>query len=125
VEDRLSRFGSIEYREWNRLGQLHGLAVDPDLKWQGIASALVRRAEELVREEGGCGLYVNTPVTNEIGRSFYEALGYRQAYAMPEYYDEGLDGVTYLKLFPKREVPLKKPYSPKLVEGVFSEVGHK
>jgi ribosomal protein S18 acetylase RimI-like enzyme len=84
VEDRLSGFVSVEYREWNRLGQVHGLAVDPDLKWQGIASALVRRAEELVREEGGRGLYVDTPVTNEIGRSFYEALGYRQAYAMPE-----------------------------------------
>ena len=30
-----------------------------------------------------------------------EALGYQQAYLMPEYYDEGLDGVTYLKLFAK------------------------
>jgi hypothetical protein len=28
-------------------------------------------------------------------------LGYRQAYLMSENYDEGLDGVTYLKLFPK------------------------
>lgn len=42
---------------------------------------------------------MDTPVTNEIGGSFYEALDYWQAYVMPEYYDEGLDGVTYLKLF--------------------------
>jgi ribosomal protein S18 acetylase RimI-like enzyme len=101
VEDRLGGFVSVEYREWNRLGQLQGLAVNPDLKRRGIASALVHRAEEFVRAEGGRGLYADTPVTNEIGRSFYEALGYRQAYVMPEYYDEGLDGVTYLKLFPK------------------------
>ena len=26
-------------------------------------------------------------------------LGYRQAHVVPEYSDEGLDGVTYLKLF--------------------------
>jgi hypothetical protein len=52
-------------------------------------------------EQRARGLYADTPVTNEIGRSFYEALGYWQAYRMPEYYDEGLDGVTYLKLFPK------------------------
>jgi ribosomal protein S18 acetylase RimI-like enzyme len=101
IEDRLSGFVSVEYREWNRLGQLQGLAVDPDLKRRGIASTLVRHAEEFVRGEGGRGLYVDTPVTNEIGHSFYEALGYRQAYVMPEYYDEGLDGVTYLKLFRK------------------------
>jgi ribosomal protein S18 acetylase RimI-like enzyme len=97
----LSGFICIEYREWNRLGQVQGLAVDPDFKRRGIASDLVRCAEEFVRSEGGRGLYVDTPVTNEVGRSFYEALGYWQAYLMPEYYDEGLDGVTYLKLFPK------------------------
>jgi ribosomal protein S18 acetylase RimI-like enzyme len=100
AQNRLSGFVSVEFREWNRLGQLQGLAVDPALKRRGIASELVHRAEEFVRAEGGRGLYVDTPVTNEIGRSFYEALGYRQAYLMPEYYDEGLDGVTYLKLFP-------------------------
>jgi ribosomal protein S18 acetylase RimI-like enzyme len=108
AEHRLSGFVCVEYRGWNRLGQLQGLAVDPALKRRGIASALVRRAEGFVRLEGGRGLYVDTPITNEIGRGFYEALGYRQAYVMPEYYDEGLDGVTYLKLFPKQETP----YSP-------------
>jgi ribosomal protein S18 acetylase RimI-like enzyme len=101
VEERLSGFVCVEYREWNRLGQLQGLAVDPALKRRGIATDLVHRAEEFVRGEGGRGLYVDTPVTNEIGHSFYETLGYRQAYVMPEYYDEGLDGVTYLKLLPK------------------------
>jgi ribosomal protein S18 acetylase RimI-like enzyme len=98
VKDSLSGFVCVEYREWNCLGQVQGLAVDPAHKRRGIASKLVHRAEEFVRAEGGRGLYADTPVTNEIGRSFYEALGYRQAYAMPEYYDEGLDGVTYLKL---------------------------
>ena len=32
VEERLSGFVCVEYREWNRLGQLQGLAVDPALK---------------------------------------------------------------------------------------------
>jgi ribosomal protein S18 acetylase RimI-like enzyme len=87
VEERLSGFVCVEYREWNRLGQLQGLAVEPALKRRGIASDLVHRAEEFVRAGGGRGLYVDTPVTNEIGRSFYEALGYGQAYV--------------IKLFPK------------------------
>ena len=74
-EGRVGGFVSVEFREWNRLGQLHGLAVDPHLKRRGIASALVHRAEEFVRGEGGRGLYVDTPVTNEIGRRFYECSG--------------------------------------------------
>jgi ribosomal protein S18 acetylase RimI-like enzyme len=100
-ESLLSGFVCVEFREWNRLGQLHGLAVDPDLKRRGTASALVRYAETFVREEGGRGIYVDTPATNEAARGFYLALGYRHAYTMPEYYDEGLDGVTFLKLFPR------------------------
>ena len=102
--DRVSGFVSVEFREWNRLGQLHGLAVDPEIKRRGIASALVGKAEEYAQEVGGREVYVDTPVTNMTGRSFYEALGYRQAYVMPEYYDEGLDGVTYLKIFAQQAV---------------------
>jgi len=101
AQERLSGFVCVQYREWNRLGQLQGLAVEPALKRRGIASELVHRVEEFVRAEGGRGLYVDTPVTNEVGRSFYEALGYQQAYVMPEYYEEGIDGVTYLKIFRK------------------------
>ena len=100
-EGTLSGFVSVEFRQWNRLGHLHGLAVDPSLKRRGIGSALIGCAEGFVREEGGRGIYVDTPTTNRSARSFYLALGYQHAYTMPEYYDEGLDGVTYFKLFPK------------------------
>jgi GNAT superfamily N-acetyltransferase len=52
VKDRLSGFVSVEYREWNYLGQLQGLAVDPDLKRRGIASA-ARPARRRVRAREG------------------------------------------------------------------------
>jgi ribosomal protein S18 acetylase RimI-like enzyme len=100
-EGSLSGFVCVEFRQWNRLGQVHGLAVDPSLKRRGIASALIGCAEGFVREEGGRGIYVDTPATNRGARTFYLASGYHHAYTMPEYYDEGLDGVTYLKLFPR------------------------
>jgi hypothetical protein len=35
VEERLSGFVCVEYREWNRLGQMQGLAVEPALKRRG------------------------------------------------------------------------------------------
>ena len=99
LESLVLGFVSVEFRAWNRLGQLHGLAVNPNVKRQGIASALVRRAERFVQEKMGRGVYVDTPVTNEVPRSFYQALGYKVGYVMPVYYDDGLDGVTYLKIF--------------------------
>ncbi|MBE3562089.1 MAG: GNAT family N-acetyltransferase, partial [Ktedonobacteraceae bacterium] len=34
---------AIEFRQWNCLAQIQGLAVDPSLHRQGIASRLVRQ----------------------------------------------------------------------------------
>lgn len=49
----------------------------------------------------GRGVYADTRLTNDTARSLYQALGYKLAYMMPDYYYyDGLDGASYLKLFP-------------------------
>ena len=92
-------FVTVVFAPWNRLAQVHGLAVAPAVQRQGVAAALVAAAETFARERGGRGVFVDTPVDNQGARAFYAAQGYAEAYVMPEYYAEGLDGVTYLKLF--------------------------
>jgi ribosomal protein S18 acetylase RimI-like enzyme len=87
----------IQYYAWNRLSQIHGLAVDPDFQRQGIAYALVARAEGFARLKRARGIYVDTPASNIGGRKFYEAVGYHIGYVMPRYYEDDLDGVTYQK----------------------------
>lgn len=89
----------VQFHVWNQLAQIQGLAVDPAYHRQGIASALVERAEAFARLKQARGIYVDTPVLNAKGRSFYEAVGYQPAYVMPRYYEDALDGVTYQKFF--------------------------
>jgi len=48
----------------------------------------------------GRGVYADTRLTNDSARNLYQALGYELAYTMPDYDDDGLDGASYLKLFP-------------------------
>jgi len=92
-------FVSVQFHHWNRLAQIHGLAVRADLHRRGIARALVAEAERAAREWGARGMYVDTPTTNADGRAFYVSLGYREAYTMPRYYGDGLDGVTFQRFF--------------------------
>jgi ribosomal protein S18 acetylase RimI-like enzyme len=99
VTGAVAGFVTVQLYAWNRLAQLHGLAVDPACQRMGIAAALVQQAENLARQRGWRGVYVDTPVTNTGARSFYAAQGYRQDYIMTAYYADDLDGVTYLKLF--------------------------
>jgi ribosomal protein S18 acetylase RimI-like enzyme len=89
----------VQYYAWNQLCQIHGLAVDPDVQRQGIASVLVTRGEEFAKSKNARGLYVDTPTLNMGGRKFYEAAGYQMGYIMPRYYGDQLDGVTYQKFF--------------------------
>ena len=89
----------VQYYAWNQLCQIQGLAVSPEFQRQGIAAALVARAEEFAGSKNARGMYVDTPATNSGGRKFYEAIGYRFGYLMPRYYEDKLDGVTYQKFF--------------------------
>lgn len=89
----------VQFHTWNRLAQIQGLAVDLLYHRKGVASALVDRAEDFAQVKKARGIYVDTPVSNAKGRRFYEAVGYKCAYIMPNYYEDGLDGVTYQKFF--------------------------
>ncbi len=87
----------IQWHQWNNLAQIQFLAVDPSIRRQGMAAALVIRAEQFAVACGARGVYVDTPVDNHGGRAFYEAIGYQFGYLMPRYYENQLDGVTYQK----------------------------
>ena len=89
----------VQYYAWNRLCQIQGLAVDPEVQRQGIASGLVARAEDFAKSRQARGIYVDTPTLNSGGRKFYEAAGYQVGYIMPRYYEVKLDGVTYQRFF--------------------------
>jgi ribosomal protein S18 acetylase RimI-like enzyme len=54
-----------------------------------VAAALVAAAEGFARQQGGRGVFVDTPVNNHVARAFYHAQGYAEAYVMPEYYAPG------------------------------------
>jgi ribosomal protein S18 acetylase RimI-like enzyme len=101
LQNTVIGFVFVEFRAWNRLAQIQGLAVDSAFHRHGAASALVSQAEDFARTCGARGIYVDTPTTNERGRRFYEAIGYQVGYVMPRYYEEELDGITYQKFFDK------------------------
>jgi len=92
-------FASMQLYDWNKLAQIHGIAIDQHFHRQGIARSLIDKLEDFAQKKDMRGMYVDTPTSNTGARAFYTNIGFKQAYIMPEYYDYGCDGVTYLKLF--------------------------
>ena len=70
-----------------RLAYLDELFVRPDLRGQGIGSALVRRASELARSEGLPRLLLEVNDANPRARGLYQRLGFtalaRRTMALP------------------------------------------
>jgi ribosomal protein S18 acetylase RimI-like enzyme len=90
---------SAEFYEWNRLGQIQGLIVDPEYRRRRIGIRLVGEVEKFMRKKRARGIHVDTPVNNEIGRMFYTALGYTEDCIRSEFYDKNTDAVVYLNIF--------------------------
>jgi ribosomal protein S18 acetylase RimI-like enzyme len=107
-------FVSVQVPQWNRLAQLHGLAVHPGRLRRGIASQLVAEAERFARTRGARGIQVDTPVTNQRARAFYRANGYVEDYVMSRYYADDLDGVTLVKFFDQQQP--QGPHQPEFGE---------
>lgn len=97
--DSFAGFVSAQFYGWNRLVQIHGLAVTSDKTRQGIGTRLLEAAEGFARGNVARGVYVDTPMNNEATRAFYNANGYSEAYRMPRYYSDEVDGVTFTKFF--------------------------
>ena len=92
IDEAAAGFLYVQYYAWNQLCQIHGLAVDPEVQRQGIASALVTHAEDFAKSKNARGIYVNILTLNTGGRKFYEAARYQVGHIMPRYYEDQLDG---------------------------------
>jgi len=75
----------------------HRLAVDPAARGAGIASALLRQAEVVARQQGIMIVRVDTGVQNRAAQRLYAKLGYTQAGEINLNYRAGLRVVCYQK----------------------------
>lgn len=98
-KETVAGFIQAEHHLWNRLSYLHGLVVHPDYRRLKIGKSLLSVIEESSKRKGNRGLYVDTPVDNVGGRKFYTAASFKEAYRMPDFYEPGLDGITFQKFF--------------------------
>lgn len=55
---------------------LEDLFVDPRFRRRGVARALLERALEHVRENGGCGMFLETASDNVTAQRLYERAGW-------------------------------------------------
>lgn len=83
----------------DRAYDLTMIAVRPDLQGGGRGAALMRHAEDDLRQRGQRLLIVRTSGTTryDATRAFYRGLGYTEASRVPDYWADGDDLVLFSK----------------------------
>jgi len=84
---------------FGRSGYLKLLSVDGRVRSRGVGRALMAELEHRFLQPNG--LLLLCTHTNTSARRFYEALGYQQVGAVPDYLTPGLQEVIYFKAAPR------------------------
>ncbi len=74
------------------------LDVHPYHRRQGIAAALMRKAEARAAASGATILRLHVSIANLAAIRFYERLGFSRDSHLPDFYGDGLDSYVYNKL---------------------------
>ena len=74
---------------------IHDLAVAPEHRRKGVATALLRALLEAIPSARRVKLEVRA--SNQAARAFYEKHGFREIRVLPNYYADGEDGILMVR----------------------------
>lgn len=101
-EDHVIGLLAMKHQKLNFLTCVYTLVVASEFQRKGLGKALLEHAQKRAKEAGNRGVFLDTTENNTFARLFYKAVGFHEAYTMPHYYLDDLDGITYLKLFNRK-----------------------
>ncbi len=87
----------IIYHPGTRLARIYSLAVQPMLRGQGLAKALMLAGEQAARDDGRLYLRLEVSVDNAAAIKLYETLGYQKFGLYRDYYQDHKDALRYQK----------------------------
>jgi ribosomal-protein-alanine N-acetyltransferase len=79
-------------------GHILNLAVHPDLRRRGIATALVEKVINELRMNGCRFLFLEVRVSNFVAIEFYERFGFRPVGYRKNYYTQPTEDAVLMKL---------------------------
>ncbi len=87
-------FSDIKRLKFTRKGHIISVAVLPEFRRDGIASELVKRALDALREMKADECYLEVRATNDTAIKLYEKLGFSLTRKVPHYYADGAEALV-------------------------------
>ena len=92
----MSENGFIVYRTAADEAEIITIGVNPEMRRNGIASAMIGIIEKNIKNQGVKKIFLEVASTNKPARKLYENAGYKTVGVRPKYYD-GTDAILMAK----------------------------
>ena len=92
----MSENGFIVYRITVDEAEIITIGVDPEMRRQGIAAAMIGIIEKTLKNQGVKKLFLEVALTNEPAKKLYESMVFKVVGSRPKYYD-GVDAILMSK----------------------------
>jgi ribosomal protein S18 acetylase RimI-like enzyme len=97
ADGRLAGTAILLFRPRSKVARLYSIAVVPPMGGRGVASMLLRAAEEFAIRRGCSSVRLEVHQTNHAAIARYRKSGYRQFGRRRHYYDDGGDALRFEK----------------------------
>ncbi len=94
---RLRGYVLVLLRRGTSLARLYSIAVDPGVRGEGVATALVQAAETAALARDCVVMRLEIRGDNEASQALFRGLGYRRFGVYPEYYEDAVDALRFEK----------------------------
>ena len=92
----MSENGFIVYRIAVDEAEIITIGVNPKMRRNGIASAMIGIIEKTLKNQGVKKLFLEVALNNEPAKKLYESMGFKVVGSRPKYYD-GVDAILMAK----------------------------
>lgn len=92
----MSENGFIVWRTVADEAEIITVGVNPEMRRNGIASAMLGIVEKTVKNQGVIKIFLEVSATNTPAQKLYENTGYKTTGIRPKYYD-GIDAILMTK----------------------------
>ncbi len=92
----MSENGFVVYRIAVDEAEIITIGVNPEMRRNGIASAMIGIIEKNLKNQGVKKIFLEVALNNEPAKKLYESMGFKVVGSRPKYYD-GVDAILMAK----------------------------
>ena len=97
IGDPIEAYGLVLFHRGTCLARIYSLAVSPESRGKGYGRLLIEQLEQASEEHGTLFIRLEVSDSNTNAIRLYEAMHYQPIRRLPQYYEDGHDGIRMEK----------------------------